>query len=442
MDRYSIQKIIGEGSFGRAFLVQTNSDKEKWVIKEIRLPKTDGGVKKTQREAVLLSRMKHQNIVAFRESFEDDGHLYIGMEFCSGGDLFQRIQQQNSSLFSEDVILRWFAQMCLGTEHIHYKRILHRDLKSKNIFLTDDGTIKLGDFGSACTLNSAKAFAQTYVGTPYYVSPEIWDNQPYNNKSDIWSLGCVLYELCTLQHPFLAHSWKSLIMKVCRGAYAPLPKHLSYELHYLIKHMFKTNPRDRPSIHTILNSHRVSRLLRKHDKGKELPANHWRKEEGEKVALCLGQKSLLTTSTTTEESQTAIQGPRKRWAKGPSNTVLQVLGNADIISSGGTESMEGSDSTSGAVEVFRKTNKRERRKWDKGPPERLLSLLEKAPLTSAFQTYTIHRAEPSDDAPDGPEEVHPDKSRLEPRSDDEDTDFEEDCSYDWVDELEKMTQEH
>ncbi|KAL1260402.1 hypothetical protein QQF64_008229, partial [Cirrhinus molitorella] len=264
MDQYSLVKVIGKGSFGRAILVQPINEEQNYVMKEIRLPKIDSGVRNSRREAVLLSRMKHPNIVAFKDSFEADGHLYIVMEFCSGGDLLQRIQQQKNVLFAEDVILNWFAQMCLGTRHIHEKRVLHRDLKSKNIFLTDSGTVKVGDFGSACSLNSAKAYAQTYVGTPYYVSPEIWDNKPYNNKSDVWSLGCVLYELCTLQHPFQSCSWKNLILKVCRGAYAPLPSHFSYELHYLIKHMFKTNPRDRPSVHTILSSHRVSRLLHKH----------------------------------------------------------------------------------------------------------------------------------------------------------------------------------
>ncbi|KAG9265014.1 serine/threonine-protein kinase Nek3 isoform X1 [Astyanax mexicanus] len=467
MEQYSVVRVIGTGSFGRALLVQTEGRGEKWVMKEIRLPKAESGMRTTRREAVLLAKMKHSNIVAFRESFEDDGHLFIVMEFCSGGDLLQRIRQQKGSLFSEDVILKWFSQMCLGTKHIHDKRVLHRDLKSKNIFLTEHGTIKLGDFGSACTLNSARAYAQTYVGTPYYVSPEIWDNQPYNNKSDVWSLGCVLYELCTLHHPFQSRSWKNLILKVCRGSYAPLPRHLPYELHYLIKHMFKTNPRDRPSIHTILNSHRVSRLLLKHlpEESKEMveePRNHWRKEEGENVAMFLGQKSLLTTSTnkgrssnvsSLPESQSGDVGSRKKWAKGPSNTVLEVLANADIISSVGLGSSEGSDCRS--EEVCTETQKkRERKKWDKDPSVRLLSLLGKLPLSTAFQTYTIHRhsADPlqgplaaeqnDDDSTDGPEDILTDHSRLEPRSDDEDTDFEEDCLINWTDELERMVNEH
>uniref|UniRef100_A0A8D2ZMS2 Protein kinase domain-containing protein n=1 Tax=Scophthalmus maximus TaxID=52904 RepID=A0A8D2ZMS2_SCOMX len=261
METYSLLRVIGQGSFGRAVLVRCKSSEEKYVLKEIQLPKNQSKMENSRREAVLLSGMKHPNIVAFREAFEADDLLCIVMEYCSGGDLLQRIRQQKTAQFCVDDILRWFAQMCAGAKHIHDKRVLHRDLKSKNIFLTDNGTIKLGDFGSACILNSSKAYARTYVGTPYYVAPEIWDNKPYNNKSDVWSLGCVLYELCTLRHPFQASSWKSLILKVCRGAYPPLPNHLPYELQYLVKHMFKTNPKDRPSLHTILTSHRVSKLL-------------------------------------------------------------------------------------------------------------------------------------------------------------------------------------
>lgn len=304
MEKYSLVKVIGEGSFGRAVLVRCKSSQEKYVLKEIQLPKNRSKLENSRREAILLSRMKHPNIVAFREAFEADELLCIVMEYCSGGDLLQRIKQQKSNQFSADNILKWFAEMCAGAKHIHDQRVLHRDLKSKNIFLTDNGTIKLGDFGSACILNSSKAYAHAYVGTPYYVAPEVWDNKPYNNKSDVWSLGCVLYELCTLRHPFQASSWKSLILKVCRGAYPPLPSHLPYELQYLVKQMFKTNPKDRPSLHTILTSHRVSRLLRIHlpsqASEREEQARHtgrWNREDGKNVARLLGEKSLIKTST-------------------------------------------------------------------------------------------------------------------------------------------------
>ncbi|XP_023681810.1 serine/threonine-protein kinase Nek3 isoform X2 [Paramormyrops kingsleyae] len=408
MEGYTILKVIGDGSFGRALQVEQKSSCEQYVMKEIRLPKSPTGIQNSRREAVLLSKMKHPNIVAFRDSFEADGHLYIVMEYCAGGDLLQRIKQQKNTPFPPDMILSWFAQMCVGTKHIHDQRVLHRDLKSKNIFLTSDGAVKLGDFGSSCVLNSAKAYAYTYVGTPYYVSPEIWDNKPYNNKSDVWSLGCILYELCALSHPFQASSWKSLILKVCRGAYTPLPAHLPYELHYLVKQMFKTNPRDRPSLHTILTSHRISRLLQKHlplhelkEGMKEGRTSRWERDEGEKVAAFLGQKTILSSSSV-----------------------------------GGSLISEESEIS-------------HRRQWDKSPPERLLSLLEKAPVSMAFKTFTVLR--PDGDNPlvgplsparrddtDGLVGDAVDDSRLEPRSDDEDTDFEEESPCDWVGELEKM----
>ncbi|XP_054650694.1 serine/threonine-protein kinase Nek3 isoform X2 [Dunckerocampus dactyliophorus] len=440
MEGYSVYKVIGEGSFGRALLVQCKNTQEKYIVKEIQLPKNESKVEKWRREAVLLSTMKHPNIVAFREAFEADHLLCIVMEYCSGGDMLQRIQQQKTSHFCVDNILKWFAEMCAGTKHIHDKRVLHRDLKSKNIFLTDKGTVKLGDFGSACVLNSSKAYACTYVGTPYYVAPEIWENKPYNNKSDVWSLGCVLYELCTLRHPFQAPSWKSLILKVCRGAYPPLPKHLPYELQLLLRQMFKTDPKDRPSLRTILTSHRASRLLRAHLSPQVIQAEERGRcsagrpdtDERKKVLQHLGEKSLidpmggLTAGVEAHHEKAPL--PRRRWAAEPSETVLQVFANASL-------------------QVSEESG--QRKQWRRDPPERLLSLLEKAEVNRAFSTFVIHREGDSPlmgplsrgqgDNTDGPEqEVHIDDDRLQPRSDDEDTDFEEEWPCDWMGEVEGM----
>ncbi|XP_030600547.1 serine/threonine-protein kinase Nek3 [Archocentrus centrarchus] len=459
MEKYSLLEVIGEGSFGRAVLVRCKSSQEKYVVKEIQLPKNQSKLESSRREAILLSRMKHPNIVAFREAFEADDLLCIVMEYCSGGDLLQRIKQQKSHQFSLDNILKWFAEMCTGAKHIHDQRVLHRDLKSKNIFLTDDGTVKLGDFGSACVLNSSKAYARAYVGTPYYVAPEIWDNKPYNNKSDVWSLGCVLYELCTLRHPFQASSWKSLILKVCRGAYPPLPSHLPYELQYLVKQMFKTNPKDRPSLHTILTSHRVSRLLRAHLPSQALESEEqarrtgrWNREDGKKVAHLLGEKSLMKTSTSEgmelPKSCCESGAPRKQWSTEPPDTVLQVLANASLVSSHSTTRQ----TFTGSTHEGEPEDSGQRRRWERNPPERLLSLLEKAQLSRASSTFIINRGEdplvgplshPQGDDTDGPErEAVVDEYRLQPRSDDEDTDFEEESPCDWMDEAEKMFLEH
>ncbi|XP_077421867.1 serine/threonine-protein kinase Nek3 isoform X3 [Vanacampus margaritifer] len=368
------------------------------------------------------------------------------MEYCRGGDMLHRIRQQKSKQFCIDDILKWFAQMCAGAKHIHDKRVLHRDLKSKNIFLTDDGTVKLGDFGSACVLNSSKAYAHSYVGTPYYVAPEIWDNKPYNNKSDVWSLGCVLYELCTLRHPFQAPSWKSLILKVCRGAYPPLPGHLPHELRLLLKQMFKTDPRDRPSLRTILTSHRASRLLRAHLSSQAIEAEKQERrrnpEEG-KMFQHLEEKSLIRTRTMEDaEVHGEEEGaplPRRRWAE-PSETTLQMLADASLLSSG--------DITTRVPEEGRR-----RKRWRREPPEKLLSLLGKAELSPTFSTFVIHReggnplvgplSQPGADDTDGPEqEVDPDgdDERIRPRSDDDDTDFEEEPPFDWMGQLEEMLQ--
>jgi len=101
-------------------------------------------------------------------------------------------------------------------QYIHHKRILHRDIKTSNIFLTSNGTVKIGDFGISKVLENTLDQASTVVGTPYYMSPEVCENKPYTFKSDVWALGCVLYELCTLKHAFDANNLLGLIFKIMR----------------------------------------------------------------------------------------------------------------------------------------------------------------------------------------------------------------------------------
>ncbi|XP_076736349.1 serine/threonine-protein kinase Nek1 [Maylandia zebra] len=115
--------------------------------------------------------MSHPNIVQYKESFEEGGCLYIVMDYCEGGDLFKKINSQKGVLFSEAQILDWFVQICLALKHVHDRKILHRDIKSQNIFLTKDGTVQLGDFGIARVLNSTVELARTCIGTPLSRSP-------------------------------------------------------------------------------------------------------------------------------------------------------------------------------------------------------------------------------------------------------------------------------
>ncbi|NXY25885.1 NEK1 kinase, partial [Atrichornis clamosus] len=264
MDKYIKVRKIGEGSFGKAILVKAKENGQQYVIKEINISKMSNKEREeSRREVAVLANMKHPNIVLYRESFEENGCLYIVMDYCEGGDLFKKINAQKGILFSEDQILDWFVQICLALKHIHDRKILHRDIKSQNIFLTKDGTIQLGDFGIARVLNSTAELARTCIGTPYYLSPEICQNKPYNNKSDIWALGCVLYEMCTLKHAFEAGNMKNLVLKIISGPFPPVSMHYSYDLRNLLSQLFKRNPRNRPSINSILEKNFIAKRVEK-----------------------------------------------------------------------------------------------------------------------------------------------------------------------------------
>jgi len=141
----------------------------------------------------------------------------------------------------------------LALKHIHDRKILHRDIKAPNVLITSTGLIKLGDFGVAKCLNFTIEKAKTFTGTPYYLSPEIVQNLPYSFKSDIWSLGVLLYEICCLKLPFEAKSIPLLTLKIINGEYKPIPDFYSKELKTLVSNLLRVDHELRPSIYEILS---------------------------------------------------------------------------------------------------------------------------------------------------------------------------------------------
>eukprot|EP00931_Biecheleriopsis_adriatica_P099241 TRINITY_DN7362_c0_g1_i1.p1 TRINITY_DN7362_c0_g1~~TRINITY_DN7362_c0_g1_i1.p1 ORF type:complete len:472 (+),score=114.08 TRINITY_DN7362_c0_g1_i1:68-1417(+) len=265
---YTQIKKVGEGSFGAAILVQHASDRgkdTKAIVKMIDISRAsrqekDDAVKESQ----VLSSLKHPYIVRYRESFHEDGWLCIVMDYCEGGDLSDKIKRarQAGKLFPQEQVLRWFTQSILALKYIHDMHILHRDLKSGNFFLSKSGNIKMGDFGIAKVLECTAACAQTQIGTPYYLSPEICQGKNYAWSSDIWSMGCILYEMCARQVPFDAPDLKKLIHRITKEPAPEIPSDYSVALRNLGKELLERDPNKRPPAAEILKRPVVQEMVR------------------------------------------------------------------------------------------------------------------------------------------------------------------------------------
>ena len=253
MKDYTVKKVIGEGAYGRAILCKENKSEDLVVIKEIAMANLSPQEQRDARkETKILACLHHPNIIGYRGSFTSNNTLHIVMDYADNGDLFTAIQNAKGVHFKEDQILDWFVQITLALKHIHDRKILHRDIKCQNIFLMKNGMIKMGDFGIAKILDHTTQFSKTAIGTPYYLSPEICEGKAYNAKSDIWSLGCVLYELCTLNHAFDSNCMNGLIMKILRAKHAPIPYYYSPQLRNLVDSLLNKNAQRRPSANQIL----------------------------------------------------------------------------------------------------------------------------------------------------------------------------------------------
>ena len=255
LDDYKRVKVLGSGSYGQAVLVERKADKKKFVIKEVDMGKMGRAEKAAaKREAQLLMDLDHPNVVKATDAFlsADSRKLYIVMEHCNAGDLLDVLKARGNKPFPETEIVDMFVQICLGLKHVHDRKILHRDIKGQNVFCTRDGRLKLGDFGVARVLTGTLDLATTAVGTPYYLSPEICQNKPYSSKSDMWSMGCVLYEMATFKHAFDAQNLNMLCLKIMKGQFTPLGPRFSAELRDLVNRMLSKDPKRRPSVNEIL----------------------------------------------------------------------------------------------------------------------------------------------------------------------------------------------
>lgn len=253
-EKYQRVRVLGKGAFGKAYLVKNTERDELCVVKQIETL-TMGKKEKEEavKEAMLLKRMDHNNIVRFQEVFMTrKGRLCIVMDYADAGDVHSEIKRRDGQLIPEAQILEWFVQVCFALKHVHDRKVLHRDIKTQNIFLMSTGQVKLGDFGIAKVLEFTEGMAKTMVGTPYYLSPELIEEQPYNAKSDVWSLGVVLYEMTTLKHPFDADSLVVLASKILRDQYPPPDAMYSEDLQTLIRSMLSKAAVVRPYVKDIL----------------------------------------------------------------------------------------------------------------------------------------------------------------------------------------------
>ena len=258
-EKYELIEIIGQGMYGKVYKALNKYENKYYAIKTLNFQNISQKERlNIEIEINLLQELKHPNIVLYKESYIDKNqNLNIVTTFCEGGDLYQKIFKSQKNYFQEKEIINALIQLLLGLSYIHDKKIVHRDIKTKNIFIQNKNTLRIGDFGIAKIFNSNNNNKNTnlnkMVGTPLYMAPECFkQNKKYSYKSDIWSLGCCIYEMCNLKHAFEGQFFPAVSIKISEGKRLPLNKIYSTELRNIIDSMLNLNPRNRPTIASLI----------------------------------------------------------------------------------------------------------------------------------------------------------------------------------------------
>ena len=221
---YEKKEILGQGSYGLVYKVLNLKDKKYYVLKQIFIGKLkDEEINKIENEKNILKSINHENIVKYIDSFKDNNYFSLIMEYCDNSDLLNYIEniKREKKLINPNIIYIIIKDICLGLKEIHDKNLIHRDLKPENIFISQDYKIKIGDFGISKKLVGT-IHAKSCVGTKNYTAPEIINGEKYNNKVDMWSLGCIIYELCTLNICFECEYELGLMNKIISGEHGKI----------------------------------------------------------------------------------------------------------------------------------------------------------------------------------------------------------------------------
>ena len=256
-ETYTVIDFLGNGGFGEAYLINSNKTKKNYVMKSINFDLLDDENKKyTINEAILLKKIDHPNIIKFKEVFEVKKpflQFNIIMEYAEKGDLnkYLQINIKNKNYFKEELLLDWLCQITTALKYLHYKKIIHRDIKPANIFMNNFGQIKLGDFGISKNLKTF-GLASTFIGSTYYLAPEIIDGENYSFEADIWALGVTFYEFMNLKKPFRA-KYPMIYFEIQKKEVEEINKLYSEDFRKLIYEMLNKEPKKRPKADDILN---------------------------------------------------------------------------------------------------------------------------------------------------------------------------------------------
>ncbi|KAF0992530.1 hypothetical protein HZS_345 [Henneguya salminicola] len=248
--KYKLCKTIGKGNFAKVKLAIHILTKKEVAIKIVDKSKLNAsGLIKLFREVRILKMLDHPNIVKLLEVIETDNNLYLIMEYCSGGEVFDYLVSHGKMKEKEARIK--FRQILSAVDYCHQRHVIHRDLKAENLLLDTNLNIKIADFGFSNEYHPGGKL-ETFCGSPPYAAPELFQGRKYEGPEvDIWSLGVILYTLVSGMLPFDGQNLRELREHVLKGKFR-IPFYMTTDCESLIKRMLVINPQKRATMHSVM----------------------------------------------------------------------------------------------------------------------------------------------------------------------------------------------